>query len=87
MRCQSIVSWITATDWPRTKSWDISLDGHKKNFRSNNQVENSFFWIINISVTYPQAQLKGRTVTKSYGHFSDLGVEIALSQRHVGFFE
>ena len=23
---------------------------------------------------------------KSYGHFSDLGVQIALSQRHVEFF-
>ena len=58
----------------------------------SNQVKNSFFRISNISVPCLHAQLRvrGRTVIisliKSYGHFLDLGVRIALSHRHVGFF-
>ena len=38
-----------------------------------NQVKNSFFRISNISVSCPHAQLRSRTVIKSYGHLSDLG--------------
>ena len=56
------------------------------NRSGNNQVENSFLRISNISVPCPHAQLSGRTQVqslKSYGHFSDLGVVIALSHRHV----
>ena len=68
----------------------------------SNEVKNIFCKISNISVPCPHAQLKGRTVTfqfharmlsskvaqslKSYGDFSDLGVGIAISHRHVGFF-
>ena len=57
------------------------------NISGNNQVGSSFFRISNISIPCPHAQLRGHTVIKhllkSYGHISDLGVEIALSHRHV----
>ena len=57
------------------------------NISGNNQGENSFFRISNISLPSPHAHLRGGTqALKSYGHFSDLGVEIALSHRHVEFF-
>ena len=55
-----------------------------------NQVEKSFFRISTILVPCPHAQLRGSSEVaqslKSYGHFSDLGVGIALSHRHVEFF-
>ena len=52
----------------------------------NNQVENIFFRISNISVLCPHAQLRAQSL-KSYGHFSDLWVVIALSHRHVEFYQ
>ena len=55
-------------------------------YSGNNQVENSFFRISNISVPCPHAQLRCRTVSKKLWTFSDLGVEIVLSHRHVEFF-
>ena len=55
---------ISATDWPRTKSWDISLD-----LPSNNQVDNIFCRISNISVTCPHAQLIFHTVIKKLWTF------------------
>ena len=63
--------------------WKPQID---RKISLNNQVENSFFRISNISVPCPHAQLRGRTVIKNYGHFSDLGVGIALSHRYIGFF-
>ena len=57
------------------------------NISWNNQVGNTFFRISIISAPCPHAQLRGRTaIKKSYGHVSDLGVEIALSYRYVEFF-
>ena len=61
---------------------DISLNGHIYDFPSNNQVENRFCTISNISVTLLSSQVAQSL--KSYWHFSDLG--IALSHRHVEFF-
>ena len=55
------------------------------NISWNNRVGNTFFRISIISVPCSHAQLRGRTVIKSYGHFSDLGVETALSYRYVEF--
>ena len=53
----------------------------------SNQVKNIFFLE---SVTFQShARMLSSEVAqslKSYGHFSDLGVGIALSHRHVGFF-
>ena len=55
-----------------------------KNLPQNNQIENSFFRISNISALRSHAQLIVRTVIKKlFGHSSDLGIEIALSHRHV----
>ena len=56
------------------------------NISGNSQVENNFFRISNISVPCPHAQLGHVQSLKSYGHFSDLRVEIAVSHRHVEFF-
>ena len=56
------------------------------NIYGNNQVENSFLE----SVTFQfHARMLSSEVTqslKSDGHFSEFGVEIALSHRHVEFF-
>ena len=53
----------------------------------NNRVKNSFFLE---SVTFQlHAHMLSSEIAqslKSYGHFSDPGVGIALSHRHVGFF-
>ena len=76
---------VSVTDRARTKSWDIYLDGHIGDFPLMNQIENSFFRINNISVTYPHAQLTARTVIKKLWPFLDLGVEIALNHRYVDF--
>ena len=54
-----------------------------RSYLTNNQVENIFFELVTF-------QLRGRLLSsfpahslKGYRHFSDLGVAIALSQRHV----
>ena len=60
---------VWATDWPRTKSRDISLDGHIQGLPSNYQVKIRFFRISNISVTCPHAQLTTRAVIKTLGTF------------------
>ena len=57
-----------------------------RNISLNNQVENSFFRISNISLPCPHAQLGGRTVIKKVWTFSNPGVKIALSHRYVEFF-
>ena len=46
----------------------------------HNQIKNIFFRISNMLSSEVAQSLK------SYGHFSDLGVRIAPSHRHVGFF-
>ena len=58
----------SATDWPRTKSWDISLDCHNGKFWGVIRSKIVFF-ISNISVPCPHAQLKGRTVIKKLWTF------------------
>ena len=55
---------VSATDWPHTKSWDISLDCHIGKYRGVIRSKIVFFRISNISVPCLHAQLRvrGRTV-------------------------
>ena len=78
--------WATERTQSRSSSWGISLACHIWIYRRTIKSEIVFFRISNILVPCSHAQLRGRTVNKSYGLFSDLGVEIALSHRHVEFF-
>ena len=55
------------------------------NISGTKQVENIFFRSSNISVPCRHSQLRRRTALKDHGHFSDLGVEIALSHRMLNF--
>ena len=64
---------------------DISLYCHIWIYRETIRSKKVFLRISNISVPCPQAQLRGCTVIKICGHFSDLVVEIALSHLHVEF--
>ena len=53
------------------------------NISGNNQVEES----VACQSHAPLLRSEVAQSSKSYGHFSDLRVEIALSRRHVEFFE
>ena len=57
------------------------------NISGNNQVENSFF-LESVTFQFHARMLSSEVAQslKSYGPFSDLGVAIALSHRHVEFF-
>ena len=50
---------------------------------SNNQVNNRLIRISSIFSAWSHDQLNYRNVIKMYEHFSDLGVEIALTHHHV----
>ena len=58
-----------ATDWSRTKSWDISLDCHIGKYRRVIRSKIVFFRISSISVPCPHSQLGGRTVNKKLWTF------------------
>ena len=69
---------VASTYCVHIQSWDISLDGHIQDLPWINRVEKSV-----------ALQLQGRLLSSfsaqslnSYGHFSDLVVEIALSHRY-----
>ena len=66
------------------KTWDISLDCQKISL--NHQIDNSF--LESVAFQFHTLMLSSEVAQsfKSYGHFSDLKVGIALSHRHVGFF-
>ena len=68
-----------STDSPRTTSCDISLDCHIGKYRG-------VIRSILESVTFQfHARMLSSEVEQSlsYGHFSEIGVGIALSHRHV----
>ena len=77
---------VSATDWPRTKSRDISLDCHIRIYCGVIRLKIFFLESVTFQFHARNAQLTGRTVIKKFGHFSDLGDEISLSHRHVDFF-
>ena len=80
----------SATDWPHTKSWDISLDCHIGKYRG--VIRSKIVFLESVTFQFHACMLSSESevaqslLIKSYGHFSDLGVGIALSHRHVGFF-
>ena len=77
---------VSATDLPRTKSWDISLDCHLGKYWG---IIRSKIGLLESVAFQSRARMLSSEVAqslKSYGYFSDLGVGVALSHRHVGFF-
>ena len=64
---------VSATNWPRTKSWDISLDCHIGKYRGVIRSKIVFLRISNISAPCPHAQLRGRTVIKKLWTFGTMG--------------
>ena len=70
----------------RTKSWDISLRYHIGKYRG--VIRSKIFFLESVTFQFHARMLSSEVAKslKSYGHFSDLGVRIALSHRHVGFF-
>ena len=76
----------SATDLPRTKSWDISLDCHIG--KNRGVIRSKMFLLESVTFQFHARMLSSEVAQslKSYGHFSDLGVGIAVSHRHVGFF-
>ena len=77
---------VSATYWPRTKSWDISLDCYIGKYRGIIRSKIFFFKSVTFQLHARMLSSEVAKSLKSYGHFSDLGVGIALSHRHVGFF-
>ena len=78
------VPWIlvSATDWPHTKSWDIFRTLISKTWPRiirSKMLESVTFQLRDHMHSLLSAQL-----LKSYGHFSDLVVEIAQSHRRAG---
>ena len=67
--CGDEVEQVSATDWPRTKSWDISLDCHIGKYRGVIRSKIVFFRISNISAPCPHAQLRSRTVIQKLWTF------------------
>ena len=80
------VKQVSATDWPHTKSWDISLDCHIWIYRGIIRSKIVFLESVTFQLHARMLSSEVAQLFKSYGHFSDLGVEIALSHRHVEFF-
>ena len=66
--CIKLAPVAEATDLPRTKSWDISLDCHIGDYRGVIRSKIVFFRISNISVPCPH-KLRGRTVIKKLWTF------------------
>ena len=79
-------SQVSATDWPCTKSWDISLDCHIRKYRCIIRSQIVFLESVTFQFHAPMLSSEVAQSLKSYGNVSDLGVGIALSHRHVGFY-
>ena len=89
VRCLNIVPTLaqcSPTQIDRVQNRGTFLWTGISEYIGNNQVENSFLRISNISVPCPHAQFRGRKVIENYGHFLDLWDRIVLSHRHVEFF-
>ena len=73
---------------PRTKSWDISLDCHMGKYRGVIRSKIGFLESVTFQSHARMLSSEVAQSLKSYGHFSGLGVGvgIALSHRHFGFF-
>ena len=68
------------------KSWDISVDGHIWEVSMNKQVGNRFLESVTFQFHARMLSSEVAQSLKSYEHFSDLGVEIALNLRYVELF-
>ena len=77
---------VSATELPRTKSWDISLDCYIGKYRG--VIRSKIVFLESVTFQFHARMLSSEVAQslKRYGHFSDLGIETALSHRHVGFF-
>ena len=80
---------VAETDWPHTKSWDISLDCHIGKYQGVIRAKIVFLESVTFQfhacMLSSESEVAQSLLIKSYGHFSDLGVGISLSHRHVGF--